>query len=410
MSNTSPSLVDLAENPLNFLKKVIGSSSDKGCLQVAFQKGIDWQIYIENEKLLSATSTLQTVQTVQMYLQSCGPTAKEALNYIKSLSITDKKAATLMQDQKFKSLLDLGTYSKLHWALSKDAYESMLWVPTAQCVFWKISLLPDGLQVDPGSDDTFSLSNLTRYYQERLKVWQTLTSTFNSPHQRLYIFDYHNVMHTAVEDGKISAQVYETLKRLLRGLSLRRISLLLKQDELKVAKFLQPYIEAGAIVLRDPESPLDQCPKLPVIQVPQGIKQSQPAAAVPAKPVKANVVCIDDSLSMLDEMERLLTPEGYGVTKINDPLKASAQLFRIKPDIILMDVTMPGIDGNQLCKVLRESELFQETPIVMVTGNQGILNRAKSKFSGATDYITKPFDREKLIGIVEKYLLEKVPG
>lgn len=314
-----------------------------------------------------------------------------------------------MQTQEFQNLLKPNVLEKLHWTLSKDAYESMLWIQKGECVFWQINSLPTGLILPSRLNNTTNLDKITHYYLERLKAWQSISSTFNSPHQRLYCFDYHNVLQEAVKAGKLTTQLHSTLKSLLRGLSLRHIAMLLKQDELKVALFLQPYIQQGAIVLRDPEAPLDKLPKIPVRQSPQGSKQTQSTASQSVQPTKATVVCIDDSTSMLDEMERLLIPEGYGVTKINDPLKASAQLFRIKPDIILMDVTMPGIDGNQLCKVLRESELFRETPIVMVTGNQGIFNKAKSKFSGATDYITKPFDREKLIGIIKQYVPDRIP-
>ncbi len=400
--------MDSDQNPLEFLTKATNSTSGKGCFQLYFNQSISWQIYVENEDLIYAENTLHTAKTLQMNLQSLGSDVAEAINFIKSQLNTDKTAANLLKDQKFNSLLDSNILKKLTWALTRDAYESMLWVPKGQCVFWQINSLPDGVRQASDSDKIISISKITHYYQERIKAWQTLSSSFNSPHQRLYFFDYHNVMQEAVEAGKISAQFYETLKRLLRGLSLRHIALLLKQDELKVAKFLEPYIQKGAIVLRDPEAPLEKLPKIPVLQTVQASKNIQPAKPVSVKPARATVVCIDDSPSMLDEMERLLVPEGYGVTKISNPLKASAQLFRIKPDIILMDVTMPGIDGNQLCKVLRDSELFQETPIVMVTGNQGIINRAKSKFCGATDYITKPFNREELLGIVEKYLLQKV--
>ena len=408
MSDTSLSLVDLDHNPFEFFTKAREKSIGKGCFQVSWEKEVDWQIYINNEDLVYATNTLHTAKTLQIYLQSFGLDVTEALSYIKTQLGTDKTAATLMQDQGFRSLLNSSVLKQLHWALSKDAYESMLWVPKGQCVFWQISSLPNGLIIPSGANGIISLGNITHYYQERLKAWQSISPTFNSPHQRLYCFDYHNVILEAVKAGEISEQLHTTLKRLLRGLSLRHIAMLLKQDELRVAMFLQPYIQQGAIVLKDPEAPLDKLPKIPLMYNAQGSKYIQSSASTSVKLAKATVACIDDSISMLDEMERLLAPEGYGVTKISDPLKASTQLFRIKPDIILMDVTMPGIDGNQLCKVLRDSELFQETPIVMVTGNQGILNKAKSKFSGATDYITKPFDREKLIGIIEKYLPEKV--
>jgi twitching motility two-component system response regulator PilG len=79
-------------------------------------------------------------------------------------------------------------------------------------------------------------------------------------------------------------------------------------------------------------------------------------------------------------------------------------IVRINPDLILLDVGMPAIDGYQLCSMLRRHNLFKTTPIVMVTGNTGLIDRAKAKVAGATDYMTKPFTQEQLIKMVFRYL------
>ena len=65
---------------------------------------------------------------------------------------------------------------------------------------------------------------------------------------------------------------------------------------------------------------------------------------------------------------------------------------------------MPNLDGYHLSRLIRKHSLFQQTPIVMVTGNTGILDRAKARVSGATDYLTKPFSQAELETIVKRYL------
>ena len=64
---------------------------------------------------------------------------------------------------------------------------------------------------------------------------------------------------------------------------------------------------------------------------------------------------------------------------------------------------MPKINGYKLCKLLRGSDNCNHTPIVMVTGNTGLIDKARAKIAGATDYFTKPFTQQELIEIVEKY-------
>jgi two-component system, chemotaxis family, response regulator PixG len=81
------------------------------------------------------------------------------------------------------------------------------------------------------------------------------------------------------------------------------------------------------------------------------------------------------------------------------------KIIRINPDIILLDVGMPTIDGYKLCSMLRKHPAFKKTPIVMVTGNTGIIDRAKAKMAGSTDYMTKPFTQAGLIEMVSRHLM-----
>lgn len=89
---------------------------------------------------------------------------------------------------------------------------------------------------------------------------------------------------------------------------------------------------------------------------------------------------------------------------IDNPIKALMQVMRSKPDIILLDVGMPGVDGYELCSLLRKHANFKHTPIIMVTGHTGFVDRAKAKFVGASGYLTKPFTQSELLKAVFKHL------
>jgi two-component system, chemotaxis family, response regulator PixG len=116
------------------------------------------------------------------------------------------------------------------------------------------------------------------------------------------------------------------------------------------------------------------------------------------------IACIDDSPAILKSINAYLNDENVSVIMINDPVKALMQIIRSKPDLILLDVTMPNLDGYELCSLLRKHPSFRQTPVIMVTSNTGFIDRAKAKLVGASGYLTKPFTQPDLVKIVFKHL------
>lgn len=116
------------------------------------------------------------------------------------------------------------------------------------------------------------------------------------------------------------------------------------------------------------------------------------------------IACIDDSQTVLNSIKLFLGESAFSVVTINDPLKALMQILRSKPDIILLDVEMPNLDGYELCSLLRKHSAFKNTPIIMVTGRTGFIDRAKAKLVRASGYLTKPFTQSELLKILFKYI------
>ncbi|NJL79180.1 MAG: response regulator [Richelia sp. SM2_1_7] len=117
------------------------------------------------------------------------------------------------------------------------------------------------------------------------------------------------------------------------------------------------------------------------------------------------VVCIDDSRAVVNAIKMYLDDKIFSVIGINDPLKALMQIVRLKPDIILLDISMPTLDGYELCSLLRKHSSLKETPVIMVTGRKGIINRVKAKMVKASDYLTKPFQKKDLLKVIFKYIV-----
>jgi two-component system, chemotaxis family, response regulator PixG len=114
------------------------------------------------------------------------------------------------------------------------------------------------------------------------------------------------------------------------------------------------------------------------------------------------IVCIDDSLTVLNVMKLFLDDPIFSVIGVNDPLKALTKIIHSKPDLILLDVEMPNIGGYELCHLLRKHSFFKNTPVIMVTGRTGFIDRTKAKMVRASGYLTKPFTKAELLKIIFK--------
>jgi two-component system, chemotaxis family, response regulator PixG len=116
------------------------------------------------------------------------------------------------------------------------------------------------------------------------------------------------------------------------------------------------------------------------------------------------VMCIDDSPTIINAIKKFLEDPFFDVIGISDPLKALMQTIRVKPDLILLDIGMPNLDGYELCSLLRKHSYFKNTPVIMVTAKTGLIDRAKAKMVRASGYLTKPFTQADLLKIIFHHL------
>ncbi|NGO44711.1 response regulator transcription factor [Streptomyces ureilyticus] len=107
-----------------------------------------------------------------------------------------------------------------------------------------------------------------------------------------------------------------------------------------------------------------------------------------------NVLLAEDDRAIRHALERALTLEGYEVTAVADGVEALAQAHRSPPDVLVLDVMMPGIDGLQVCRVLRAEG--DRTPILMLTARVETADRIAGLDAGADDYVVKPFDVDEV--------------
>jgi twitching motility two-component system response regulator PilG len=178
--------------------------------------------------------------------------------------------------------------------------------------------------------------------------------------------------------SKINADTYFLAKHLEQSIAEKLIDLLpfkeLTKEELRLKDHLQADNSASANVVNSTDS-------------------TQASSTL--------VACIDDSKTVQKQVKMTLEAGGYQVLSILDPTLALKQLSQHQPVVIFMDINMPELNGYDLCSLLRKSERFKDIPIVMLTGRDGMIDRVRAKLVGATDYLTKPCDPNKLITLAK---------
>ena len=122
--------------------------------------------------------------------------------------------------------------------------------------------------------------------------------------------------------------------------------------------------------------------------------------------MEAKVLVVDDEARTLRLMEAMLVSAGYSVILAENGREAITKALMSSPDVILLDVMMPGMDGFEVASKLRANERTKDIPIVMVTALGEVKHRVKALESGADDFLTKPVDKTELLTRV-KTLVEK---
>ncbi|HWI18945.1 MAG TPA: HD domain-containing phosphohydrolase [Vicinamibacterales bacterium] len=108
------------------------------------------------------------------------------------------------------------------------------------------------------------------------------------------------------------------------------------------------------------------------------------------------VLVVDDQHHCTELLEQLLTPDGFAVDVAADGESALIKMNMSPPDLVLLDVGLPGIDGIEVCKMIKQTETTRLTPVILLTGMSGREHRLAGIHAGADDFLAKPFDLEQL--------------
>lgn len=449
--------------PISLLRQ-LSNCSDSTCLQ-ALSNSVSWSIYLERGRITYATHSVEPFDRLERHLRRLSHQipllTSEIRVQLRLMFEPDSHTQLIEDDSNLRS--HPPEYQAISWLVSQQHLHStqaaVLIQELVQEVIESFLLIKEGTYELAEPLDIMPRfcrldgEKILEHCQVRLIKWQAFVPQISSPYQRPYLF-----INSKIEEKDLP-KLQPDLTNWMKGFSLCHLAVILNQDEIQLAHTLYSYILKGAIILHEADPPYDKLPKIfeeqsliskfipklvdtkkelnttvnsyldiseeniaPVQELPQIspspkekfqeptisnsiTPSSQIVAAATVTAQKAHkIVSVDDSPTILKEISYFLENENFSVVTINDPVKAVLSIIRHKPDLILLDLNMLGIDGYELCRIIRNNSIFQKTPIIFVTGNKGIVDKVKAKLVGASGYLTKPFTRAELLKIIFMHL------
>ena len=116
------------------------------------------------------------------------------------------------------------------------------------------------------------------------------------------------------------------------------------------------------------------------------------------------VMVIDDSKTIRRTAETLLKKEGCDVVTATDGFEALSKIADHQPQIVFVDIMMPRLDGYQTCALIKNNQMFRQTPVIMLSSKDGLFDKARGRIVGSEQYLTKPFTRDELLSAIRKYV------
>ena len=206
-----------------------------------------------------------------------------------------------------------------------------------------------------------------------------------------------------------SELTYKTLITILDGRrSLRELATWMKKDLLNLVQSLMAYYHRGMVGLvevQDIESPISALSLSATRNESAQLSESSPPQKKIDLMARPLIACVDDSNQVCATIEQIVTVFGFGFLGIRDSINVLPLLVEMRPEMIILDLVMPIVGGYELCTQIRRIPEFKDTPILILTSNDTLFDRLRSKFVGATAFISKTAGNEKIGEQIQRYLI-----
>ena len=361
-----------------------------GLLLVKATQGSQWGLFFQAGKLAWGISGSLPQRRWQRLMRLHCPTLQsEDLAWVQMgssmegyMALLDLHRRQVITSAQAEAVI-LSTVAEVLFDILQESSDSLTYACEADKTLPAADLIPTG-----------AMQTVWSQVQDQWQQWQTAGLAAHSPNGIPAI-----TQPEALKD-QVPARVYFTLSRMINGhRTLRDLTLVMKQDLLLLAKSLLPLIQQGLIQIKTGH---DLAPAA------TAVARSVPLPSAPSSPATSlsglKIACIDDSPFICEQMKQILTAANHQFLGIQDSTLALAQLIEFKPDLIFLDLVMPVASGYEVCAQIRKISKFKNTPVVILTGHDGMVDRVRAKMAGSTDFVTKPVDPQQVAEIIEKHV------
>ncbi|MEM9163585.1 MAG: response regulator [Cyanobacteria bacterium P01_F01_bin.4] len=299
-------------------------------------------------------------------------------------------AALQLASKKIKDQASIRKYLKLYIRLELFKWQDVETFIRNQIVLILEQLLPYGGTLSLNASVSFDLSygedghgftwdQLKHDIVQRRRIWASLSPAIPSM----------NVIPHRIEDTQKTITdpwVQQHLQQAVDGQrSLFEIANQMARDPLELAHTYLHFVQMGWLTFSQ-----------------EGVVPTGGGAAIANQDLPI-VLSVDDSPVVQTLIKRAIS-DRYQVLLANNAMDALNLLNSKNIELLLLDVTMPDIDGLELCRTLRNINKFRDLPVIMLTAKEGMFNKLKGQMAGSTHYLTKPIDRQKLLEVLVKYI------
>ncbi|WP_144863161.1 response regulator [Hyella patelloides] len=347
-------------------------------------EGEHWTIYLHLGHVVFATGGTHPVKRWQRNLTTYLPELAVDFSHEQSelSNIASEDYNRCWQYQLLYSWVKQGK-------ITRQQATKIIWSTIVEVLFDVTQLGHITYELKPGQSSAQGIvlidgSRIVAEVKRQWLSWQAAKATDHNPNLAPIIRQPEELQQNT------STTVFEMLTQLLNGQqTLRDLALEMNRNALSVTNSLLPYLQSGLVEL------------INIPDLPEPVLSTSADTCIQS-PL---IACVDDSPLICSSLEKFMTGAGYRFVGINDPLKAFSILLALKPDLIFLDLMMPNINGYELCDKLRRISVFRNTPIIILTGNDGVIDRVKTKLVGASDFLSKVnVDRQIVEKTMNKHL------
>ncbi len=430
-----------------------------GVVQIETQQEYTWQIYYLLGRIVWSRSRIHSLRRWQRHLAVHAPVFFEQAVQPAGLSCKPWNYAALARLVKLKQFRRNQFYLVVESCIAEDLFDilqagTLRYQQTGQ-------LLTYTFHADEAANLPFIMLQQERAWQDAQQAWQAWEQASLvqfSPNWALAIADLNAIK------AQTPPQTLQTLATFADGKNtLRDLSIKFKQPIVPLTKSLLPYVSrrllhfteipnlirdadnsfyselaegsepvsslqfANTATWRSQNSPQNSPSQNSPLQSSQSLG-SQPSIKTPAarlprhsvalpsavsqRPVSvgkpknnaSTIIYIDDSPADSRSMSQIVEGAGYQYTNISDPLQALPLLIELKPALIFLDLVMPMANGYEVCAQIRRMSTFRDIPVIIVTSNDGIADRVRAKMVGASGFLGKPIQSQKVAKVLRKHL------